>query len=236
VNKQAFYARGDVVRRYEQRRFGGASGRLVQARELEIVRELLPKAGRLLDVPVGTGRLSLYLGRQGFDCHGIDNSENMLELARSRGLSQLTRADIFETPLPSQSFDAVVSLRFAFHFRDVRPVMRHVFDGLKPGGVYVLDTFTRSPRAWLPWLGPEGRVYLHPTAEFARLARDVGFEVNKTVACYLFSPLIYRFLPAVVVHALDRLEPRVPPRWRARVFWQLQKPGRPQPAREPAAR
>jgi 2-polyprenyl-3-methyl-5-hydroxy-6-metoxy-1,4-benzoquinol methylase len=230
VNKAEFYSRTDIVDRYEGRRFGGASGRLVQERELRAVRDLLPPGGKILDVPVGTGRLSLYLREQGFDCHGLDYSESMLELCRSRGLTQLTQGDIFKTPLPARSFDAVVSLRFHFHFRDVRPVLQNVFEGLKPGGVYVLDTFTRSPRAWLPFLGEAGRVHLHTVEEFSQLARSVGFEVAQTLPCFLFSPLIYRFLPAAVVQTLDRLEPSVPPSWLARVFWQLRRPSETAPA------
>lgn len=230
MNKQEFYSRSDIVDRYDQRRFGGRSGRIVQERELRAVRDLLPRGGTVLDVPVGNGRLSLYLREQGFDCHGFDYSETMLAHARERGLTQLTQGDVFKTPLPASRYDAVVSLRFHFHFADVRPVLENVFQALKPGGVYVLDTFTRSPRAWLPFLGPSGRVYLHSVADFSALARSVGFEVAQTQPCFLFSPLIYRFLPPAVVETLDRIEPSVPPTWLARVFWQLRKPAAPAPA------
>jgi SAM-dependent methyltransferase len=225
MRKQDFYSLGATVDRYERRRFGGKSGRHVHERELRTVRELLPEAGgKLLDVPVGTGRLSLFLREQGFDCHGIDYSEAMIERARKRGLTQLSQGDIFHTPLPAASFDCAASLRFFFHFRDVRPVLQNVFRALVPGGVYVLDTFSRSPRAWLPFLGESGRVHLHDPEEFARMARDVGFEVAHREPCYVFSPLVYRFLPFPIVRALDRVEQRVPGDWLARVFWKLQKP------------
>jgi SAM-dependent methyltransferase len=225
MRKQDFYSLGATVDRYERRRFGGKSGRHVHERELRTVRELLPEAGgKLLDVPVGTGRLSLFLREQGFDCHGIDYSEAMIERARKRGLTQLSQGDIFHTPLPAASFDCAASLRFFFHFRDVRPVLQNVFRALVPGGVYVLDTFSRSPRAWLPFLGESGRVHLHDPEEFARMARDVGFEVAHREPCYVLSPLVYRFLPFPIVRALDRVEQRVPGDWLARVFWKLQKP------------
>jgi ubiquinone/menaquinone biosynthesis C-methylase UbiE len=225
MRKQEFYSLGATVDRYEQRRFGGKSGRHVHERELRAVRELLPEnGGKLLDVPVGTGRLSLYLREHGFDCHGIDYSQAMIEHARSRGLTQLSQGDIFHTPLPAASFDCAASLRFFFHFRDVRPVLENVLRALVPGGVYVLDTFSRSPRAWLPFVGESGRVHLHDPEAFQRLARDVGFEVARREPCYVFSPLVYRFLPYPLVQALDRVEPRVPAEWLARVFWKLQKP------------
>jgi ubiquinone/menaquinone biosynthesis C-methylase UbiE len=224
MRKQDFYSLGATVDRYEQRRFGGKSGRHVHERELRTVLELLPRGGKLLDVPVGTGRLSLFLQQHGFDCHGVDYSQAMIDLARSRGLTQLSQGDVFNTPLPENSFDCAASLRFFFHFRDVRPVLANVLRALRPGGVYVLDTFNRSPRAWLPFLGESGRVHLHPPDEFARLSREVGFEVAAQEPCYVFSPLVYRLLPLPVVRGLDRVEQRVPGRWLARVFWKLQKP------------
>jgi SAM-dependent methyltransferase len=226
MRKQEFYSLGETVSRYERRRFGGKSGRHVHERELATVLELLPEGGgKLLDVPVGTGRLSLFLREHGFDCHGIDYSHAMIDLARSRGLAQLSQADIFNTALAAESFDCAASLRFFFHFRDVRPVLENVLRALVPGGVYVLDTFSRSPRAWLPFLGESGRVHLHEPAEFSQLARDVGFEIADVRPCYVFSPLVYRLLPLPVVQALDRVEPHVPEQWLARVFWKLQKPG-----------
>lgn len=229
MRKQDFYSLGATVDRYEQRRFGGKSGQHVHERELRTVLELLPKGGRLLDVPVGTGRLSLFLREHGFVCHGLDASPAMIALARSRGLTELSLGDIFQTPLAQESFDCAASLRFFFHFREVRPVLQNVFRSLKPGGVFVLDTFSRSPRAWLPWLGESGRVHLHEPEEFARMAREVGFDVVARQPCYMFSPLVYRLLPLPIVQLLDRVEQRVPGAWLARVFWKLQKPGSPEP-------
>jgi 2-polyprenyl-3-methyl-5-hydroxy-6-metoxy-1,4-benzoquinol methylase len=227
MNKEEFYSRGETVERYERRRFGGKSGSYVNERELRTVLELLPRGGKLLDVPVGTGRLSLFLQQHGFDCHGIDVSPTMLELARSRGLVQLSQADIFRVAPDADSFDCAVSLRFLFHFRDVRALLEHIYTTLKPGGTYVFDTYNRSPRAWLPFLGEEGRVYLHSPEQITQLARAIGFEVGQQRSCYMFSPLLYRFLPWPVVQTLDRVERHVSDQYLARVFWQLKKPSRP---------
>jgi 2-polyprenyl-3-methyl-5-hydroxy-6-metoxy-1,4-benzoquinol methylase len=224
MNKREFYARTDTVERYEGRRFGGKSGRHVNQRELGTVLELLPPGGKLLDAPCGTGRLSLFLAQHGFDCHGVDYSESMLELARSRGLTKVTQGDLFSASLEHDSFDCAVSLRFFFHFKELRAVLEHVFAALKPGGIYVFDTYNHSPRAWLPFVGEQGRVYLHAPADIMRLARAAGFELVRQVPCYVFSPLLYRFLPLPVVQALDRFEPQLPDGWLARVFWKLQKP------------
>ncbi len=224
MNKQEFYKRGDIVGEYDNRRFGGRSGAHVNERELSTVASLLPPpGGKLLDIPVGTGRLSLHLRELGYDCHGMDYSETMLELSRKRGLSQLAQGDIFDLDVPPESFDCAVSLRFYFHFKDPSRALASIHRALKAGGIYVLDTFNRSPRAWLPFLGEEGRVHLHPPALFEQEARKAGFDVVKQEACYVFSPLVYRFLPFPVVRALDRVEEHLPDPWLTRVFWKLAK-------------
>ena len=225
MRKEEFYSLAETVERYEARRFGSRSGRHVHDRELRTVLDLLPRGGTLLDLPVGTGRLSLFMRAHGFDCHGIDMSPTMLDYCRSRGLTQLSRADVFKDALPKERFDSAVSLRFFFHFRDVRPVLENVFAALRPGGVFVLDTFSRSPRAWLPFVGEEGRVHLQTRESFLPLAEAAGFAVERYVPCYVFSPLVYRFLPFPVVSALDRMEHQLPDQWLARAFWKLRKPG-----------
>jgi SAM-dependent methyltransferase len=225
MRKDEFYSLAETVQRYEARRFGSRSGRHVHDRELHTVLDLLPRGGELLDLPVGTGRLSLYLRMHGFDCHGVDVSPTMLDYCRSRGLTQLTRTDVFKEPLPAERYDCAASLRFFFHFRDVRPVLENVYSALRPGGVFVLDTFSRSPRAWLPFLGEEGRVHVQTREGFTQLAEAVGFAVERYVPCYVFSPLVYRFLPFRVVSALDRVEHQLPGEWLARAFWRLRKPG-----------
>jgi SAM-dependent methyltransferase len=149
----------------------------------------------------------------------------MLDLCRTRGLTQLTQADVFADRLPENDFHCAVSLRFFFHFRDVRPVLDNVYRALKPGGVYVFDTFNRSPRAWLPFLREENRTHLHRPEALVEVASAAGFAVERQIPCYLFSPLVYRFLPLPAVSALDRLELQLPGEWQARVFWKLRKPG-----------
>lgn len=89
------------------------------------VREMLPlaKTQRLLDLGTGTGRMLQVLGPDVGEAIGVDNSHEMLAVARANikrwGLEncQLRQADILSLPLVYGSFDAVV-LHQVLHFMD----------------------------------------------------------------------------------------------------------------------
>ncbi len=203
-------------------RFGGASGAWVNAREIELVRALLPEFQRALDLGCGTGRLTRALVPHG-RVVGIDTSRAMLTQAQRENVLALAQGDAFALPFADASFDAVVALRVAFHFADLEALLSQVARVIAPRGVFVFDTYLWSPRAWLP-LAPArwgGGVFVHPPARVETLAARMGWQVARREFCFLFSPYIYRRLPLAIVRALARIETRVPARLRARVFWKM---------------
>ncbi len=121
------YQDKDVVDDYDAARFSSLKGRLVNWREQRLVMGALGQASlkppaRILDLPCGTGRVTLTLAERGFIVTGADVSEAMLARAGARlgGLSApvrptLTLADAESLPFPDAEFDAVVSLRLLGH-------------------------------------------------------------------------------------------------------------------------
>ena len=107
---------------YDARRYDSAEGRLFSELEVKILRSWLPlRTGvRVLDVPAGTGRLTLALAQTGATIVGADLSANMLSVAASKcreaGLSKahVTQGDGSRLPFADNTFDAVVSFKF-FH-------------------------------------------------------------------------------------------------------------------------
>ncbi len=171
--KQDFYSRPEIANAYDEQRFGGASGAWVSAREIELVLELLPPFRGVLDLGCGTGRLSRALATSGAVV-GLDTSAAMLAAARRENPARLVQGDAFRLPFADASFDAVVALRLAFHFRELGPLLREARRVLRPGDVIVFDTYAWSPRAWLPldaerWGG--GGVYPFAGASRTRGAR-----------------------------------------------------------------
>lgn len=126
--------------------------------------DVLPRAGRALDVAGGAGRHALWLAAHGLDVTLVDISPRGLAIAagraRERQLSLTTVCRDLETePLPEGPWDVIVS----FHFlqRSLWPEMRAA---LAPGGwlVFVqptvrnLERNSRPPQGFLLEPG-EGR-------------------------------------------------------------------------------
>lgn len=121
---------------------------LVQDRK-EVARLLdvleLPSGARVLDCPCGQGRHAHLLAEAGFDVDGLDYSEDLLKVARTRGTGKTLRYSQGDMrKLPGRwtgRFDAVVNLFTSFGFfddpNDDLRVLAQFARVLKPGGVLV---------------------------------------------------------------------------------------------------
>ena len=116
------YASDDVARGFDALRFSGPVGlHLLETQERLLLDGLNPCPGRrLLDVGTGTGRAAIALARAGAAVVGIDASDQMLDVARSRAQDakvdvDFTSGDAHAIPFPDGSFDAAVSLRVIMH-------------------------------------------------------------------------------------------------------------------------
>ena len=106
------------------------------------VREMLPLSSqqKLLDLGTGTGRMLQVLGPDAGEALGLDNSHEMLAVARANlkrwGMEncQLRQADILALPVAFGTFDAVV-IHQVLHFLD-RPwaAIAEAVRALQPGG------------------------------------------------------------------------------------------------------
>ncbi|MDO4314403.1 MAG: class I SAM-dependent methyltransferase [Oscillospiraceae bacterium] len=101
-------------------------------------------AGRLLEVPVGTGVLTMpvYRTLPGAEITCLDYSPDMMAKARGRaermGLSNVAfrQGDVGALPFDDNSFDAVLSLNGFHAFPDKEAAYRETFRVLRPGGVF----------------------------------------------------------------------------------------------------
>lgn len=99
-------------------------------------------SGRLLEIPVGTGILTMPLYRQmpTAEITCMDYSPEMLERAKRRGedLSNVRfhQGDVGNLPFEDGSFDAVLSLNGFHAFPDKEAAWKEIFRVLKPGGTF----------------------------------------------------------------------------------------------------
>ncbi len=100
--------------------------------------------GKLLEVPVGTGVLSMpvwkTLPEAEITC--LDYSEKMMATAQTRaaklGIANITfrQGDVGALPFADESFDAVVSLNGFHAFPNKEAAYRETYRILKPGGIF----------------------------------------------------------------------------------------------------
>ncbi len=112
----------------------------------------LPAGSRILDVGCGSGWLSEYFARLGYDVTGIDISPDLIEIARARVESIPYGAD-HETPLRcrflvheaegsplAEEFDAVICYDSLHHFEDERAVVSNLSAMTRYGGaLFILE-------------------------------------------------------------------------------------------------
>ena len=115
-------------------------------RYLERALSSVPKdfAGRLLEVPVGTGVLTMpvYRDLPDADITCLDYSADMMAAARRRAESlnikniRFTQGDVGALPFPDESFDIVLSLNGFHAFPNKEAAYRETYRVLKKGGTF----------------------------------------------------------------------------------------------------
>ncbi len=161
--------------------------REVEAALLEIVDATAPRD--LLDIGTGTGRVLEILAPRAGHALGIDQSREMLAVARVNleraelGNCMVRRGDMYQLPLPDGSFDAV-TIHQVLHYAD-RPAAAIIEAArvLRPGGVLVVADF--APHA-LEFLREE---HAHRRLGFA------DAEVAEWCAAAGLDPVPARHLP-----------------------------------------
>lgn len=106
--------------------------------------------GLVLDMGCGTGSLTELLSKSGYDMIGIDNSEEMLEIALDK--KSVSGRDILYLLQDMREFElygtvaAVVSIcdsmNYILTYEDMVQVFRLVNNYLDPGGIFIFDLNT----------------------------------------------------------------------------------------------
>jgi len=194
--------------------YESAKGRMYDRLEKKAISRYLPpdaKGKKLLEVGCGTGHWSGFFSEHGFEVVGVDVSERMIDMAKSKNIPNVSFqvADGYSLPFPDETFDVTAAITTLEFVRDAKAVIREMVRCTrKPGGrllIGVLNELARlnrnrkqrpespyakarlfSPSQLKQLLEPYGRVHTVIT----------GFVPNQTVLLSL-TPLfdaIGRFL------------------------------------------
>jgi 2-polyprenyl-3-methyl-5-hydroxy-6-metoxy-1,4-benzoquinol methylase/glycosyltransferase involved in cell wall biosynthesis len=117
----------------------------------------LPAGSSILDIGCGSGWMSEYFARLGYQVKGIDISPDLIEMSRDRVARvpfdvdhettlrcSFEVQDIEAAPL-REKFDAVLCYDSLHHFEDENAVMRHIAAMLPVGGVLFILEGERPP-------------------------------------------------------------------------------------------
>ena len=106
--------------------------------------------GLILDLGCGTGSLTELLANQGYDMIGVDNSEDMLQIAMDK--RSQSGSDILYLLQDMREFElygtvkAVISIcdcmNYILEYEDLTEVFRLVNNYLDPGGIFIFDLNT----------------------------------------------------------------------------------------------
>ena len=180
--------------------------RETNTRYLERALSGLPEdfSGRLLEVPVGTGVLTMpiYQGLPHADITCLDYSADMMAQAQRRagnlGLKnvQFQQGDVGKLPFADGSFDLVLSLNGFHAFPDKEAAYRETFRVLKPGGIFCGCFYIKGENRRTDWLidhlyTPEG--FFTPPYETADSLRkrleeryeQVKLDTVESMACFI---------------------------------------------------
>lgn len=175
-----------IAHAYDETRGGEVRGQA----HAGIVGSLLPVAGRVLEVGVGTGLVALGLRAAGFDVCGVDISAAMLSRAVARLGQRVVVADAAALPVGTGAVDAAYSVWVLHLVGDRAAVFREVRRAVADGGRYVVVGAGGGPPPGDEPMGTllwrmRGAVRGHAPddpAELASLAGDAGWVVESATA------------------------------------------------------
>jgi 2-polyprenyl-6-hydroxyphenyl methylase/3-demethylubiquinone-9 3-methyltransferase len=160
---------------------------------------------KVLDVGCGGGLLSEPLARLGAEVTGLDAAEQNVKVAglhaAESGLAIDYRHGSVEALAEGdRRFDAVLNMEVVEHVADVDSFLTASAALVRPGGLMILATLNRTPKAfllaivgaeyllrWLPRGTHDWRRFLRPS-ELARSLREAGLEVTEMTGV-AYNPL-----------------------------------------------
>lgn len=177
----------------------------INTQYLEMALSGIPEnfSGKMLEVPVGTGVLTMpvYKSLPNAEIHCLDYSADMMATAQHRaenmGISniQFRQGDVGALPYEDNSFDLVLSLNGFHAFPDKEAAYWEVYRVLKPGGIFCGCFYIKGENKRTDWFieklyTPKG--FFTPPYETAdslkarlgSLYQSAKLETVESMACF----------------------------------------------------
>uniref|UniRef100_A0A8C7Z0A2 phosphoethanolamine N-methyltransferase n=1 Tax=Oryzias sinensis TaxID=183150 RepID=A0A8C7Z0A2_9TELE len=140
---------------------------------------------KVLDVGCGIGGGDFYMAKTfGVEVLGLDLSDNMVEIASERALTeklptvQFEVADATKRTFPEGSFDVVYSRDTILHIDDKLALFRRFHSWLKPGGQLLISDYCCGEKPWTQafesYVKQRGYI-LYTPAQYGKFIQEAGF-------------------------------------------------------------
>ena len=174
--------------------------------ELKFLPEYIKNGQKILDLGCGNGRLYQLFQDKEIEYLGVDNSEELIKIARERfNKPKFILADALElgTHFPKNEFDIIVSIAFLHHIpsKELRlKILKDCFSLLKPNGVLIFTVWNLKQYklilryrlysllwgqhdVFVPWKAGEREIlryhHVFTLREIKKLTRQAGFKIIK---------------------------------------------------------
>ncbi len=146
-------------------------------------RRFIPAGGEVLSLGEGEGRNATYLASLGFRVTGVDGSRVGLEKARAlaarRGVTiETVVADLAAYSLGTGRWDGIVSVWCHTPSALRRRLHRSVVEALRPGGVFLLESYTPAQLAYETGGPRDADMLLSLATAREELAREPEFDAS----------------------------------------------------------
>lgn len=152
------------------------------------------KPGKILDLGCGNCRNLLFFAKEGFDCYGVDFSQNMLnygkEFAKKNNFNvKLKKAQLEKIPFKNNNFDYLLSIATLHHLNkeNQEDAVKEMYRILRVGGIAIVSVWNKWPfsiiikQKYEKW-HKQGKIYhryyyFFTPSEIKKLFLGNGFEI-----------------------------------------------------------
>lgn len=144
--------------------------------KLDMFTKFLPGT-RILDVACGPGHDTDYLTGRSFDAQGIDLSEEMIRIARSRHAGKFAVMDFFAMSFPQNSFDGIWCSSALVHVtpNDLPQLLGDFGKALVPNGI--LGVITVEQQKVLRDVRDTREYVMYSKEELEKQLRQTGYNI-----------------------------------------------------------
>ncbi|XP_069550606.1 phosphoethanolamine methyltransferase [Brachyistius frenatus] len=139
---------------------------------------------KVLDIGCGIGGGDFYMAKTfGVEVLGLDLSENMVDIAMERAITeelpsvQFEVADATKRTFPEGSFDVIYSRDTILHIDDKQALFKRFHSWLKPGGQLLISDYCCGEKPWTPAFEAyvKQRGYrLYTPSQYGKLIQEAG--------------------------------------------------------------